>query len=104
MPDGAVQAGIGIKRNPGVVCLWTVSAYKVWRPEVDRGVLFRMSEPSSVEWFARGRPATYQEVDYAMLSGLPLLLELANKDGKDAVRDLEHLYKLARQYMPHEPE
>jgi hypothetical protein len=63
-----------------------------------------MSEPSSVEWFTRGRPATYQEVDYAMLSGLPLLLELANKDGKDAVRDLEHLYKLARQYMPHEPE
>ena len=44
------MAGLGLKRNPGVVMLWHTRQYEVFR--VDNGVLIQMGEPESVEWLA----------------------------------------------------
>jgi hypothetical protein len=37
--------------------------------------LFRIGEPTSVAWYAEGRPATRKEVLVSIDSGLPLLQE-----------------------------
>lgn len=87
-------AGNGIKRNPGAVCIWTTLKFRVWRPPGSRGVLFRIGDPTSAEWYAEGRPATRAEVDESIRTGLPLLRGPAEaQDASDpsagAVADLE---------------
>jgi hypothetical protein len=86
MPDGNV-AGLMIKRNPGCTLLWTTRDYKVV-PE-GQGILFRIGEPEHIEVFAEGREATAQELTQSIATGIPLLMEAAEQDGPDAVRELQ---------------
>jgi hypothetical protein len=87
LPEGAAEsmAGLGIKRNPGVVMLWHTRQYEVFK--VDNGVLIQMGEPESVEWLACGRPATPEEVIESIESGLPNLEAIARleKGGIEAL-------------------
>ncbi len=68
---GAMIAGHGILRNPGVTMLWT-SGYTTWKPP-GGGILFEMGEPTAVQWLRKGRAATRAEVLESVESGLPLL-------------------------------
>lgn len=69
-------AGFGLKRNPGAVCVWTTKRFTPFRAQADNpGLLFELGEPISTEWFAEGRPATREEVEQSVESGLPLLME-----------------------------
>ena len=79
LPGDVTQSGIGITRNPGVGCLWTVENYTVWRPAKDE-LLFQMGDPTSVEWWCRGRKATRAEVDESINGGLPILEKIAAED------------------------
>jgi hypothetical protein len=97
LPEGHTQAGIGIKRNPGVICLWTVRAYKVWK---SGGVLFDIGEPDSVEWWARGRAATREEVEASITSGMPILQKMADEEGPGAQAELTRLYRRALPHLP----
>lgn len=86
------SAGDGIKRNPGAVCIWTTRTFRPFR--VNNGVLFRIGDPDSTEWYAEGRAATREEVDESIRTGLPLLRgpaedEDRERPGKYAVADLE---------------
>jgi hypothetical protein len=101
-PDGTI-AGHGLKRNPGAVALWITSEYRVFKAP-NGGVLFRIGEPERVEFYAEGRPATRDEVMASMESGLPLLHEVAEQEGRDAVAELDRLYANALQYLPKAPE
>jgi len=74
--------GLGLKHNPGVCLVWTTKEY--WPFRVPRsegsgnaGVLVQMGEPTSVEFYHRGRPATREEIDAAVVKGFPRLEELA---------------------------
>lgn len=78
-------AGEFIKRNPGAVCVWTTKTFKPFRE--GRGILFRIGDPTSTEWFAEGRPATRAEIDASIESGLPLLQ--AEQEGAAAVAELQ---------------
>ena len=98
VPQGHI-AGVGLKRNPGVICLWTTRSYRVWRPP-GGGVLFAIGDPETVEYFAEGRPATRAEVLASMESGLPLLMEIAEEEGSDAVAALSKLYDKALKLIP----
>lgn len=81
-------AGIMIRRNPGPVCVWTTKGYKVWRD--DKGApLIRIGGPVRVEWFAQGRPATRDEVEESIRTGLPALEEIVRMQ----TGALEHLHK-----------
>lgn len=98
MPAGHTQAGIGIKRNPGVICLWTVRSYRTMR---HNGILFEMGEPTNVEWWTRGRtPATHEEVMESIRTGMPVLERVARLDGPDAVAELGRYYERALRYIP----
>lgn len=85
LPANATQAGVGIKRNPGVVMLWASKTYSTWKPS-NGGILFDLGEPIpyGVEWVCEGREATRAEVMVSVESGLPLLLKEAAKEGAQA--------------------
>jgi hypothetical protein len=94
-------AGFGIKRNPGVICLWETSDYRPFRPQHgNAGVLFRLGEPSRVDWWAEGRPATRTEVEASIASGFPTLQELARQEGADAMRELQQLRERVTPLLP----
>lgn len=102
MPAGEV-AGVGLKRNPGVVLLWTTRSYTVFRPP-NGGVLFTVGEPETLEFFCEGRKARRAEIVASIESGLPLLREPAAQEGPEAVAELEKMIAVAMQLLPAEPD
>jgi hypothetical protein len=96
--DGIAPAGIMLKRNPGVVLLWTTSSYKIFQH--GNGILFEIGPPTQVHWYARGRPATRDEVMESINSGLPILAEMAAAEGSRAVAQLQKQLEAALQHVP----
>lgn len=83
-------AGIMIKRNPGVVVLWTTKQYGIFRDENNRP-LINIGEPTSLKWFAEGRKATLAEVHQSIESGICILDEVAAKEGTKATEQLNKM-------------
>lgn len=100
--DGSmkVTGGYSIKRNPGVTLVWTTRDWEVIR--VHNGYLIQVGDPTETLWFAKGQPATRQEVMDSIDSGLPLLAEMAQAEGPDAVAELNRLTRRALTYLPPE--
>jgi hypothetical protein len=90
LPPGHNPGGdeVTIKRNPGVTLLWITTSYKPYRtPNGD--TLIRIGDPIDVAWWAHGRAARRDEIMGSIDSGLPLLRELAERQGKEAVAYLD---------------
>ena len=94
--DGSNCAGIAIMRNPGCTAIWRTKSYELFNP--GNGTLFSVGDPVSVDWYAEGRKATRDEILASMESGLPILMELARKEG--AERELLDKRDFALQYLP----
>lgn len=92
-------AGEMIRRNPGVALVWISRDY---RPFLDPngGVLFDVGEPTETLWFAEGRPASRDEVLASIDSGLPILRDMAEQDGPDAVTMLDGMHRRALELVP----
>jgi hypothetical protein len=90
LPEARVEAaGLGIKRNPGVACVWVTRDYQVMRPHIGaKGILFQIGDPLGVNWYAHGRAATRAEVFASIESGFPFLRDLADREGAEAVAAL----------------
>lgn len=99
LPEERHVAGFGLKRNPGVVLLWTTLSYKVFRAH-NGGALFSLGDPTSLEYFAEGRPATRDEILHSIETGYPILLKIAKDEGADAVADLVRRRDQALQLVP----
>lgn len=90
-PDGVKDpAGHAIMRNPGAVAVWITRLPA--RPRRadggNAGILFTLPDPIEVLWFCEGRTATREEVDAAIESGLPLLVDGAlEQHGARLTRD-----------------
>lgn len=100
MPEGAEWvSGCPIKRNPGVMALWTTK-----RPSVfDDGTgapLFDIGDPEHVTWWKGGRAATRAEVEESIATGIPQLRALAAVEGPKAVAMLAKCERRARLYLP----
>jgi hypothetical protein len=98
MPENEGSAGIMLKRNPGVTLLWATRSYKPFK--AGRGVLFEVGPPQRVEFYAEGRKATHDEIMASIDSGMPILREMAEQDGPEAVAELEEMYANAMQLVP----
>jgi hypothetical protein len=100
MPEGVEDsAGIGIKRNPGVSLLWIAKDYQV----VDDGFakpLIHVGDPLEYEWWCEGRPATREEVEASVESGLPILEAVAREQGPEAVAELARRKQEAERFYP----
>jgi hypothetical protein len=87
-------AGNAIDRNPGVTLLWTTRTYCVFQvdgsiPGSNPGQLIRIGDPVAIRAYRDGRVATRAEIEESTNSGLPKLLEVAEWQGDDAIRELE---------------
>lgn len=103
MPAHAPMAGTGIMRNPGVGLVWVTKTWKVFAdPNGTKGVLFHFGPPVSVHWYAEGRTATRDEALRSLISGYPLLLEAAKKQGSVAIDKLELMREEAFTLIPDE--
>ena len=90
-------AGEMIARNPGAIALWE-SSYRPFK--VDNGWLIHLSEPTRVDWWARGRQATRAEIEEAIATGYPELMAKAKLDGPEAIAELELYRKDAERFLP----
>jgi hypothetical protein len=86
----ANSPGHAIARNPGVTLLWTTTSYRRF-PDGASGMLFRIGEAESVQWYREGRLATRAEVEAAVESGLPTLMEMATSQSPEAVAELSRM-------------
>jgi hypothetical protein len=102
LPENTSCDGEMIRRNPGVVALWTTRDYRLVS-DGKGGTLFQVSDPSSVSWWACGRQATAEEVSASVESGLPLLRQMAQAEGEDAVRQLGRMLQAAQRHFPRTP-
>ena len=101
LPDGAVDpAGEFISRNPGVSALWMTENYKMF--QVRGGVLFKVGDPTEVEWWARGREATRDEVLHSISTGLPALRKIAVEESSEAMAALDAQVIVALSLIPEE--
>jgi hypothetical protein len=92
-------AGVGLKRNPGAVCVWVTKSFKPFRPP-GGGVLFSLGTPTEVFWFAEGKRATRKQIMDSIDSGYPTLEELAREEGPAAMRALATQREWAMQLVP----
>lgn len=100
LPEGTQEpAGIMLRRNPGVILLWTT---KKPGTKFDRngGMLFDLGPPERVAFYKEGRPATRAEIDESIDSGLPHLAELADAQGPIARKHLDRMVADARELLP----
>ena len=95
--DGSI-AGIHLDRNPGAICLYETGVVKPFK--AGDGYLFRLGDPTRIDWYARGRIATRAEIKESIDSGLPFLTELAERDGKEAIRQLAQELEATMKLLP----
>jgi hypothetical protein len=90
LPEDRINpGGIAIPRNPGACCIWVTRSFKTFRPGAGNdGVLLRLGDPVSVQWYAEGREATRAEIERSIESGYPLLRDAAKRQGDEAVDQL----------------
>ena len=102
--DLTFAAGNGLKRNPGVTCLWITRSYKPFRvpgnSHGNAGILFELGPPIETVWYALGRRASHQEVASALYSGLPALIETAHEEGREAEDALAGMVAAAMPLLP----
>jgi hypothetical protein len=97
--DAREAAGHGLKRNPGVICLWITRSYELF-PDGKGGTLITVGAPERVSWWREGRAATAGEVEESVSSGFPNLLVAAQRDGPFAVEALGKYYTRAQALFP----
>lgn len=95
MPEESVHAPGGpIMRNPGLCCIYVTKTYKPFRTDggngTNPGLLFELGEPERLEFWREARPATREEVDHSVSTGLVHLWEVARKyDGPAGEAELQ---------------
>lgn len=100
-PDGVTAgAGIPLQRNPGVALAWTTRTYQVRKvpggEHSNAGVLFAFGDPHEVTWWAKGRPATREEIEASIDTGLPALQDACEHDADPADSRLALAAQVAR--------
>lgn len=102
LPDERSSPGIAIKRNPGVALVW-VTEQRKWRVFNDgngKWLIDIGKKPNDTLWFAHGREATRDEIMESIETGLPLLREVAEKEGDLALAQLDQQTAEALVYVP----
>ena len=74
-------AGHAITRNPGVALVWVTRTYQPYDAG-EKCPNLRIGPPERVIFYAEGRPATRAEVAASVESGLPALLEIAERQDR----------------------
>jgi hypothetical protein len=101
LPEHQKPAGEMIERNPGVILIWMTQSFRPFRPkENERRYLFRIGPSEHVAWYSQGRTATRAEIQASIDSGMPLLREMAEREGTVSLAALQEQYRAALQLLP----
>lgn len=101
LDDSLDAPGYMVERNPGAQAVWTTKKYTTKRASHGgSGLLFEIGEPTDIRWVREGRTATREEIMESMESGYPILLEMAERDGPMAVRDMQAQWEVALELVP----
>jgi hypothetical protein len=98
LPDARKPGGVMIERNPGVTLIWVTQHYKTFK--ANGGVLIKIGEAVSTEWYCRGREATRDEVLTSIDSGLLILRKIAEQEGPKAVEAFEQQLQKGLELVP----
>ena len=102
LPEGNEQpGGIMIARNPGVALIYITREYRIMK-DPGGGLLFSLGEPEKLEWYARGAPATREQIMASINSGLPLLRAMAENEGSKAIEELDRCISRGMALVPAE--
>lgn len=97
-------AGIHVDRNPGVMCIWVTDDYRVFNIKLHErgnpGKLIHIGEPHGTEWWTQGRIATRNEAADAVQRGSMVLYAEAQKEGADAILELNKAMRKAPIWLP----
>lgn len=77
--------GVMIERNPGVTAMWQCEDFTIFHAN---GVLIQIGDPVALTFWREGRAATRDEVQESIRTGLPALVDIAMKQGLDAINEL----------------
>jgi hypothetical protein len=97
--EGHYATGL-IKSNPGVCCVWVTKTFKVRFTGGD--YLIDLGEPTETMWFTQGRRASRSEVIKSVDIGLPLLREIARREGDESLAALHRQYVRVSRIIPPE--
>jgi hypothetical protein len=100
LPEATVMKEGHLDRNPGVAMLWTTTGYSLTQSPTRGDVIIIMGEPMKVEWFARGRIATREEVVSSLQEGMPHIEAVAAEDGLGALDELAAKVATAQRWLP----
>ena len=89
-----------IMRNPGVTAIWETRSYRVFGDGGGKA-LIEMGPPQMVTFWREGRKAEREEILASIESGVPLLMEQAQKGGPADVRALIALIDEYRKTILH---
>lgn len=84
--------------NPGAACVWITESFKPYRTE--NGWLIRLGDPVETLWYSEGKQASRERIEECMRERLPLLRQVAEQDGPEAIAELERLTDAAMKYLP----
>jgi hypothetical protein len=99
LPDeGEEPGGVMLRRNPGVTLIWVTQHYQAFK--ANGGVLMKIGEAVSTEWYCRGREARREEIMASIESGLPILRKLAEQEGPQAIAALEQQLQKGLELVP----
>lgn len=101
IPDESVMHEANLMRNPGVAAVYITATYEARRdPDGKFAGVFKMGEPEEILYFCEGREATRAEIMHSIETGIPLLREVAAKEGPEAEKYLEEMYQDALRLVP----
>lgn len=105
LPEAGFIPGHHLARNPGVSLIWVTKSYKLFNvpTNMGSGKLIEIGSPELTEWWARGRPATREEILASIDSGLPALRAMAVKEGNGAEAALDKQVARAMTLVPAGP-
>lgn len=99
LPEHEEPPGLMIDRNPGVVLLWWTLRYSTFDDGAG-GTLYKLGAPERTHWLAEGREATREEVLKSIITGLPILVDAARRQGPDAIAALDAACVAALELVP----
>lgn len=87
--------------NPGAACIWITESYKPYRvPDSPSNWLIEVGPPVETLWYARGRPATREEILDCFDKRLSFLRDVAEQEGPEAMRALNDQVAVTMRLLP----
>jgi len=82
---------------------WIARHHRAFRDH-DGRILYSFGDPESLSFFAEGRRATRAEITESIESGIPILRQMAMREGSGEAADLDKQYAKALRLVPQDLE